>query len=138
MRMKKRFFRRKRRTFKRKPRAARAGRKMQRMSMSFVRKKYTTVIPLRIAAGAESIEFTISHIGGRNSTTPLSTYQITIADPDGMLATDMGLYQFFKISGVAFKLFFPEGTEAVNTPVQWAMAYSSNIVMNPLVPFDRL
>ncbi len=68
-------FRRKRRTFKRKPRSksARSGRKMQRMAMSFVKKKYTTVIPLRVAAGNASVEFTISHIGGRNITTPAST-----------------------------------------------------------------
>ena len=115
--MKKRIFRRKRRTFKKKSRPARAGRKMQRMAMSFVKKKYTTVIPLRVAAGNASVEFTISHIGGRNITTPASTQVLTDANPDGMLIADMNLYQFFKISGVAFKLFFPEGTEAETTPV---------------------
>ncbi len=116
-RMKKRVFRRKRRTFKRKSKGARSGKKMQRMAMSFVRKKYTTVIPLRVAAGNSSVEFTISHIGGRNVTTPASTQVVTDANPDGMLLEDMSLYQFFKISGVAFKLFFPEGTEAETTPV---------------------
>lgn len=115
----KRSFRPKRRSFKRKPRSkpARAGKKMQRMSLSFVKKKYTTVIPLKCPSGSQSVELTISHIGGRNSTTPNATYTITNADPDGMLATDMTLYQFFKISGVSFKIMFPEGTEAVNTPV---------------------
>lgn len=108
------------------------------MSLSFVKKKYTTVIPLKCPSGAQSVELTISHVGGRNSTTPAATYPITTADPDGMLASDMLLYQFFRITGVAFKLMFPEGTEAVNTPVQWAMGYSSNIVINPLVAFDRL
>ncbi len=84
----------KRRSFKRKPRSkpARAGRKMQRMSLSFVKKKYTTVIPLKVANGSQSVELTISHIGGRNSTTPNATYTVTNADPDGMLASDMKLY----------------------------------------------
>lgn len=108
------------------------------MSLSFVKKKYTTVIPLKVANGSQSVELTISHIGGRNSTTPNATYTVTNADPDGMLASDMKLYQFFRITGVSFKLMFPEGTEAVNTPVQWAMGYSSNLVINPQVSFDRL
>ncbi len=115
--MKRRVFRRKRRSFKKKSKPARAGRRMQRMAMSFVKKKYTTVVPLRVAAGNASVEFTISHIGGRNVTTPASTQVITDANPDGMLISDMALYQFFKISGVAFKLFWPEGTEAETTPV---------------------
>jgi len=34
-----------------------------------------------------------------------------------MLTDQMKLYQFFKITGVAFKLFFPEGTDAGSTPV---------------------
>jgi len=90
----KRTFRRRRRTFKRKPRsaAARGGKRMQRMAMSFVKKKYTTVIPLRVAAGNSSVEFTISHIGGRNVTTPGSTQVINDANPDGMLIADMALY----------------------------------------------
>ncbi len=94
--VKKRTFRRRKKrssfTRRKKSSSARGGRKMQRMSLSFVRKKYTTVIPLRMPANAASTEFTISHIGGRNSTTPASTYTLTTADPDGMLATDMALY----------------------------------------------
>lgn len=50
----------------------------------------------------------------------------------------MELYQFFKISGVAFKLFFPEGTDPTSTPVQWALGYSSNQVIKPTVAFERL
>jgi len=34
-----------------------------------------------------------------------------------MQTVDMRLYQFFKITGVAYKLFFPEGTSADATPV---------------------
>ncbi len=90
----KRSFRPKRRSFKRRPKskAARSGRRMQRMAMSFVKKKYTTVVPLRVAAGNASVEFTISHIGGRNVTTPGSTQVINDANPDGMLINDMLLY----------------------------------------------
>ncbi len=87
------------------------------MSLSFVKKKYTVVIPLKVPNTISSTEFTISHIGGKNTTTPNSTYTITNADPDGMLTSDMELYQFFRITGISFKLLFPEGTEAVNTPV---------------------
>ncbi len=50
----------------------------------------------------------------------------------------MNLYQFFRITGVAFKIFFPEGTDPGSTPVQWAMGFSSNQVIKPDVPFDRL
>ncbi len=92
MRRRKRVFRPKRRTFRRKSKPARAGRKMQRMAMSFVKKKYTTVLPLKVDAGNQSVEFTISHIGGRNVTTPASTRVITEANPDGMLIADMALY----------------------------------------------
>ncbi len=93
-RRRRRTLRVKRRFFKRRPKSkpARAGRKMQRMSMSFVKKKYTTVLPLKVDAGNQSVEFTISHIGGRNVTTPTSTRVITEANPDGMLISDMALY----------------------------------------------
>lgn len=48
-----------------------------------------------------------------------------------MASIDMGQYQFFRITGVAFKLFFPEGTTPESTPVQWSLAYSANKVLNP-------
>lgn len=47
----KRTFKRRRRTFKRKSQGAKAGRKMQRMSLSFVKKKYTVVEPITMAVG---------------------------------------------------------------------------------------
>lgn len=34
-----------------------------------------------------------------------------------MASVDMDAYQFFKITGVAYKLFFPEGTTLEATPV---------------------
>ncbi len=122
MAVKKRFpMRRRRSTFsrykKKRSFASRTGKKMQRMALSFVKKKYTVVKPIEMAVNGESSQFTISHIGGRNSTTPASTIVLTDCDPDGMATDDMKLYQFFKISGVSFKLFWPEGTEAETTPV---------------------
>jgi len=48
-----------------------------------------------------------------------------------MASVDMGQYQFFRITGVAFKLFFPEGTTPQSTPVQWSLGYSANNVLNP-------
>lgn len=108
------------------------------MALSFVKKKYTVVLPLRVAAGANVVESTISHIGARNAAAPASTITVTQCDPDGMATSDMELYQFFKISGVAFKLFWPEGTDPGSTPVQWAMGYSSNQIIKPTVNFDRL
>lgn len=50
----------------------------------------------------------------------------------------MGLYQYAKISGIAFKLFFPEGTAPEATPVQWALGYSASECLYPgLIP-ERL
>lgn len=50
---------------------------------------------------------------------------------DTQLETDMDLYQFFKITGVQVKLFFPMPTTLVNSPVQWALAYSPADVLLP-------
>lgn len=47
----------------------------------------------------------------------------------------MQQYQFFKVTGVSYKLFFPEGTTPSATPVQWALAYSANNVLNPALTF---
>ncbi|AXQ66607.1 MAG: hypothetical protein [Circoviridae sp.] len=108
------------------------------MALSFVKKKYTVVLPLKVASGSNLVQSTISHIGARNAAVPASTIQLTECDPDQMATKDMELYQFFKITGVAFKLFWPEGTDVGSTPVQWAMGYSSNQIIKPTVDFDRL
>lgn len=93
---------------------------------------------LNCPIGSDTVAVTISHIGGRNAATPGSTLVLPDANPDGMLQSQMQLYQFFKITGVAFKIFFPEGTTPEATPVQWSMGYSSNQVIKPDVSFDRL
>ncbi len=48
------------------------------------------------------------------------------ANQDGNLAQDMRLHQFFKIRGVALKMFFPPPTDPDSTPIQWALAYSAS------------
>jgi len=50
----------------------------------------------------------------------------------------MAAYQYFRITGVAFKLFFPEGTIPEATPVQWSMGYSNNLIIRPNIPTARL
>jgi len=106
--------------------------------LSYVKKKYTVVIPINVRNGEEFAQSTISHIGGKNSTTPAFTLTINDCNPDNMLLDQMKLYQFFKITGVGFKIFFPEGTTPEATPCQWSMGYSSNQLINPSISFDRL
>lgn len=127
-----------RRRYKRRSFASKTGRSMQRKSLSFVKKKYTTVSTVDVAVGTDRAEVTVSHIGGRNAANPAATITLLDCNPDNMLTDQMKLYQFFKITGVAFKLFFPEGTSPEATPVQWSMGYSSNQVIKPDVGFARL
>jgi len=115
-----------------KRKATRANR-MQSTAYSWVKKKYTFVTPLRIAQGQSELARTICHVGNENQNTPGACYTLTNADPDGIATEDMKLYQFFRITGVAFKLFWPEGTDPESTPVQWSMAYSPNVPINPNV-----
>jgi len=50
----------------------------------------------------------------------------------------MNLYQYFKITGVAFKVFFPEGTTPEATPISWSMGYSQNEIIRPSLAAERL
>jgi len=111
---------------------------MQKAAYSYVKKRYTAVIPIEMEAGIDSVSSVISHIGGTNISNPANTLTLTKADPDNMASTDMLAYQFFKITGVAFKLFFPEGTTPEATPVQWSLGYSANKVINPDLQFGPL
>lgn len=119
--VKKSTYRRRRRMYRRKRRstAQKIGRSMQNKSLSYIRKKYTAVTPIRMGAGTNEISLTISHIGGCNTnvTDPNLTVVLANCNPDGLLDTDMKSYQFFRITGVSYKLFWPEGTDLDNTPV---------------------
>lgn len=112
--------------------------RMQKAAYSYVKKKYTSVIPIVAGVGEEAVTTTISHIGGRNTTDPTNCITLSTADPDGMAQRDMESYQFFKITGVAYKVFFPEGTTPEATPVQWSLAYSANNVLNPGLAFGPM
>jgi len=103
-----------------------------------MKKKYTFVLPIIASAGNNVAEATISHIGGVNAGAPPLTFNLLTCNPDDMLTSDAILYQYFKITGVAFKLFFPEGTTPEATPVQWSMGYSQNKIIAPQLPFERL
>lgn len=139
--VKKSTYRRRRRAFKkRRSVGAKIARSMQNKALSYVKKKYTAVQPIKIAGTAGAAFLTVSHIGGVNTNSPTIDDTVTIKDcnPDGMLDSDMKLYQFFRITGVSIKIFWPEGTDVNNTPVQWSMAYSSNLIIKPDVAFERL
>ena len=78
----KRTFRR-RRSFK--SRRGRSGmNRMQKAAYSYVKKKYTRVYPIRVEAGEDFATVTVSHIGGRNGTTPNDTLCVTSVNPDQM------------------------------------------------------
>lgn len=140
--MKKRYTPKKRygskRRYKKKTKGARIGKSMQNKSYSYIAKKYTAVQTLEIPAGSDFFQTTISHFGGRNTTTPLATVTLNQVNPDNMLSNDMRAYQYFRITGMAFKVFFPEGTTPAATPVQWSMGYSNNLILNPAIPVGRL
>ncbi|WP_445749981.1 MULTISPECIES: hypothetical protein [Pseudomonadati] len=105
---------RRKRSFKSK--AAKIGKSIQKSSYSYVKKKYTAVIPMQLPAGRDRFQATISHVGGKNATNAAGTITLTSCDPDGMATRDMASYQYFKITGVGMKLFFPEGTTPAATP----------------------
>lgn len=140
--MKKRYTSKKRyghkRRYKKKTKGARIGKSMQNKSYSYIAKKYTAVQPLTAVALSDNTQLTISHFSGKNTTNPIPTVTLFNVDPDGMTTRDMESYQYFRITGMAFKLFFPEGTTPAATPVQWSMGYSNNLVLDPQLPTDRL
>lgn len=106
-----------RRKYKKKTKGARIGKSMQNKTYSYIKKKYTLVQPITAILNRDYAETTISHFGGKNSTNPVNTITINNADPDGMTTRDMASYQYFRITGMAFKLFWPEGTTPAATPV---------------------
>jgi len=71
---------------------------------------------MKMGIGRDRFEVTVSHVGGKNATNSPATISLTAANPDGMAARDMDSYQYFKITGVGIKIFFPEGTTPAATP----------------------
>ncbi len=101
--------------------------------MTWIRKKYTRVFTMDCEAGSDVWEQTISLIGGRNQTSPADTTTLVDTNQDNQLRSDMELYQFFRIRGVAIKMFFPMPTDVASSPVQWTCAYSQNEIMLPQI-----
>jgi len=92
--------------------------------MTWIRKKYTRTFTLDALTAAESAQATISLIGGKNNQDPTNTVTLFDNNQDSQLAGDMRLYQFFRIRGVAVKIFFPMPTTENATPCQWSLGYS--------------
>ena len=113
------MYRKKRVTRRRGAKKSSSGaRVQQRAANTIVRKKYTRVFTMDVEDGSDVFEKTISFIGGRNSTgVPDTTVTLLDVNQDNQLRTDMELYQFFKISGVAVKMFFPMPTDVESSPV---------------------
>ncbi len=68
-------------------------------------------------AGSDSWNSTVSLIAGKNVNAPADTITLSDVDQDFQLQTDMALYQFFRIRGVAVKMFFPMPTDVASSPV---------------------
>lgn len=101
--------------------AGKFARGMQNRALTYVRKRYTKVFTMDVTGSPsqDTWERTISHIHNRNANASDVNDTITLfdVDQDDQLSTDMELYQYLKITGVAFKLLFPEGTTPEATPV---------------------
>lgn len=85
--------------------------------MTWIRKKYTKTFTLDAPTADDNISATISIIGAKNNQTPNSTITLFDVNQDQQLTGDMKLYQFFRIRGVAIKLFFPMPTTENASPV---------------------
>ncbi len=93
---------------------------------------------MEIPAGQDVWQKTVSLIGSKNSTLPGDTYSLSEVNNDNQLGRDVGLYQFFRIRGVAIKMIFPMPTSVESSPVQWAIGYSQNEVLYPAIIPERL
>lgn len=106
--------------------------------MTWIRKRYTKVYTMKCEGGSNEWGQTISLIGGKNTTVAADTITLGDISQDNQLRTDMTLYQFFRIRGVAVKMFFPMPTDVDSSPVQWANGYSMSEIINPNVDTDKL
>jgi hypothetical protein len=98
--------------------SSKGARRQQRAANTVIRKKYTKVFLMECEDGSDVYEATVSLIGGRNSSgAPDDTVTLGDVNQDSQLRTDMELYQFFKISGVSVKMFFPMPTSVEDSPV---------------------
>lgn len=106
-------FRRRKRTTKR---SSKYARRQQKSASTWIRKKYTKTFIIKPEVDEEQSGYTVSLIGGRNAQTPGFTITLFDVNQDNQLATDMRLYQFFRVRGVSTKMFFPMPTTADASP----------------------
>lgn len=118
--------------------SSRGARKQQKAAMTWIRKKYTKVFVMEVPADEIAYERTISLIGGKNTQNDGDTITLFDVNQDNQLRTDMTLYQFFRIRGVAIKMFFPMPTDVASSPVQWTCAYSANEILAPKIEPERV
>ena len=111
---------------------------MQNRSLTYVRKRYCKTFTLEVAPTKDRAFVTLSHIGAKNLSDPGNTLSLTDVDQDQQLTADMDLYQFAKITGIAWKLIFPPPTTPEATPVEWSCGYSNNSVIFPEIDPARL
>lgn len=128
----------KRRSYKKKSTARKFGSRMQHQASTYIRKRYTKVFLLNARLNGEVAQQTVSLIGSKNATDPTNTITLFDVNQDNQLGSDMDLYQFFKIRGVAVKMFFPLPTDVASSPIQWAMGYSASEILRPALQPERL
>lgn len=137
-----RYARKSRRTYRRKGYrrtvAKKFGSRQQHQASTYIQKRYTKVFLLDARLNGEVAQKTVSLIGGKNAAEPAGTITISDVNQDNQLISDMDLYQFFKIRGVAVKMFFPMPTDVASSPIQWALGYSASEVLKPSLQADRL
>lgn len=123
---------------KRKSTAKKFGSRQQFQASTYIRKRYTKVFILQARLNGEVAQTTVSLIGAKNASDTAGTITLFDVNQDNQLGSDMDLYQFFKIRGVACKLFFPMPTDVASSPIQWALGYSASDVIKPTLAADKL
>lgn len=98
-------------------RSSKYARRQQKSAMTWIRKKYTRVFDIDTETGQDNFFKTVSLIGAVNSADPGNTITLASVNQDAQLGTDMRLYQFFRIRGVAIKAFFPMPTDTQSSPI---------------------
>lgn len=124
------------------PRPIRSNNSMQSAELNGIRMKFTTVFDLNAVLGFDSANTTICMLGQRVTAVSPGGQPIDLGNvnPDGKTGNYFALFQQYCITGVQVKLMFPEpGALALTSlPVQWAMAYSPEEIINSGVSAARL
>lgn len=153
---KRKTYRRRRPIYRRKkawrPRTKKKLNSQQKKSYAYIRKRYTRVFTGFLAPGESSVTFSVSHIGANNSlygSPSMPSYSLPFMDAGAnannnntsVLDRDMTLYQYFKITGCAWKVILPNNTPTavasaasandISGVTNWECGYSMNEVFDP-------